>query len=55
MIRVDFEDGTSKEYRIGPKRLGANNWHHVEYKQSFGTIATIIKVSIANIKAWRVI
>lgn len=55
MIKVTFTDDTTRNYRIGAKRLGANKWHHVEYRLSFQTIADIIKTDVEKIKAWRVI
>ena len=55
MIKVTFTDGTSKNYRIGAKRLGARKWHHVEYRASFQTIADIIEKPVTTIESWRVI
>lgn len=55
MIKVTFTDNTSKNYRIGCKRLGARIWHYVEYQASFQTIADIIKTDVSKIESWRVI
>jgi hypothetical protein len=55
MIKVTFTDGSSKNYRIGCKKLGALSWHHLDYRPCFERIATIINIDVNKIEAWRVI
>lgn len=55
MIKVTFTDGTSNNYRIGSRRLGALKWKHLDYRPCFKRIAEIIGKPVESILNWRVI
>lgn len=51
MIKVTFTDGTSKNYRIGARRLGETEWNYLNRDNAAKVAAILMTENVRSVNA----